>query len=365
MWRLAPPFLAHWGTQSPMTDIEQTTAPRPGEASKQPTARQTGVVQRFLLSNEFGLIVLIVVFTIIFASISPMFLSNFSLYAMGRTAAVNIMIGFAMMVVIVTGGLNLSVGAIGVCGAMFGGWLMQAAGLHWVPACFGALALGALLGAANGVMIVKSGLHSFIITLATMSVMFGAMIFMTQAESFREISPGFSALGRMKIINIWSPMLLTSIVVGVLLWAAFKFTRLGREILAAGANPKAAELSGIKVDRMVTYAHALSGLLAVLAGLMLVSRTGAAIPSMAGQLGQDWLLPAFLGPVLGGTVLTGGRISVLGTFLGAFLVTMLTTGLLLMQVGAFWVQTYLGLLLLIAVLLDLARRSYLARNKLV
>ena len=98
---------------------------------------------------------------------------------------------------------------------------------------------------------------------------------------------------------------------------------------------------------------------------MLVSRTGAAIPSMAGQLGQDWLLPAFLGPVLGGTLLTGGRVSVLGTFLGSFLVTMLTTGLLLMQVGAFWMQTYLGLLLLAAVLIDMVRRSYLTRRKLI
>jgi len=107
-----------------------------------------------------------------------------------------------------------------------------------------------------------------------------------------------------------------------------------------------------------------SGLAAV-AGLLLVARTGAAIPSMAGQLGQDWLLPAFLGPVLGGTLLTGGRVKVLGTLLGAFLVTMLTTGLLLLQVGAFWLQAFLGLLLLVAVLIDLARRSYLARRKLV
>ncbi|MEM8728738.1 MAG: ABC transporter permease [Pseudomonadota bacterium] len=346
-------------------NVEPNTAAQQAPLAQMTPSRQMGGLQRFLLSNEFGLIVLILVFTIVFTSISPMFLSKFSLYAMGRTAAVNIMIGFSMMVVIVTGGLNLAVGAIGVCGAMFGGWLMQAAGFHWVPACIGGLGMGALLGAVNGVMIVRSGLHSFIITLATMSVMFGAMIFLTQAESFREISPGFSALGRAKILNVLSPMLLTSAAIGVLLWLTFKFTTLGREILAAGANPKAAELSGIKVGHMITYSHALSGALAAVAGLMLVSRTGAAIPSMAGQLGQDWLLPAFLGPVLGGTLLTGGRISVLGTFLGAFLVTMLTTGLLLMQIGAFWVQSYLGLLLLVAVLLDLARRSYLTRNKLV
>lgn len=322
-------------------------------------------MRRLFLSNEFGLIVLIIAFAMVFSIISPMFLSKFSLYAMGRTAAVNIMIGYSMMVVIVTGGLNLSVGAIGVCGAMFSGWLMQEADFHWPFAVAGGLAMGGLLGAVNGVIIVRSGLHSFIITLATMSVMFGAMTFLTQAESFREISPSFSVLGRMKILATMSPILLISIAIGVFLWALFKFTTLGREILAAGANPKAAELSGVKVGRMIAISHSISGILAAVAGLMLVSRTGAAIPSMAGQLGQDWLLPAFLGPVLGGNLLTGGRISVFGTLLGAFLVTMLTTGLLLMQVGAFWIQTYLGLLLLLAVLLDLTRRSYLARNKLV
>lgn len=322
-------------------------------------------LSRFLLSNEFGLIVLIVLFGVIFSTLSPMFLSKFSLFALGRTAAVNIMIGFSMMVVIITGGLNLSVGAIGVGAAMFGGWLMEAFGLPWIPGVAGGLAMGAVLGAVNGVIIVRSGLHSFIITLATMSVFFGVMIFLTQAGSYREVPPTFAGFGRMKIAGSISPLLLTSAAIAVLLSVLFHFTALGRQMLAAGANQKAAELSGIRVDRMITYCHMLSGALAAVAGLMVVSRTGAAIPSMAGQLGQDWLLPAFLGPVLGGTLLTGGRVSVLGTLLGAFLVTMLTTGLLLMQVGAFWLQTYLGLLLLAAVLLDLARRSYLARRKLV
>ncbi|MEP3277192.1 MAG: ABC transporter permease [Stappiaceae bacterium] len=346
-----------------MSNIENENVAEPMAVPKQ--GRRFDPVKRFLLSNEFGLIVLIVVFAIIFSTVSPMFLSKFSLYALGRTAAVNIVIGFSMMIVIVTGGLNLAVGAIGVCAAMAGGWLMQAVGLHWIPALFGGLAIGGLLGAINGVVIVRSGLHSFVITLATMSIMFGIMIFLTQAESYREISPAFTAFGRMKLWGVVPPMLLVTIGIGILLWVLFAYGSLGRQILAAGASPSAAELSGIHVDRMIVWCHALSGILAGVAGFMLVSRTGAAIPSMAGQLGQDWLLPAFLAPVLGGTLLTGGRVSVLGTLLGGFLVTMLTSGLLLMQVGAFWMQTYLGLLLLLAVLLDLARRSYLSRNKLV
>jgi hypothetical protein len=135
--------------------------------------------------------------------------------------------------------------------------------------------------------------------------------------------------------------------------------------MAAGAKAEAAVLSGVRVGRIFILCHMLSGALAAVTALMVVARNGAAIPSMAGQLGQDWLLPAFLGPVLGGTLLTGGRVAVLGTFLGAALVTMLTNGLLLLQIGEFWVQACLGLLLLAAVLLDKARRTVLVRRGLV
>ncbi|MCX5496142.1 ABC transporter permease [Kaistia dalseonensis] len=320
---------------------------------------------RFYLTNEFGLLVLILLFATIFGLATSGFLSKFNLFTLGRVAAINVMIGFSMMVVIVTGGLNLAVGAIGVCAAMMCGWLIEDIGIVWPVAIVGGLALGAVLGFINGFAVVRSGLHSFIITLASMSIFFGGMIFLTRAESFRELPPFFSAFGRLKIYGVVSPLLLVAIVVGLLLIVMYRYTALGREMLAAGAKPEAAALSGVRVDRIIIICHMLSGVLAGLTALLLVARNGAAIPSMAGQLGQDWLLPAFLGPVLGGTLLTGGRVSVLGTFLGAVLVTMLTNGLLLLQVGEFWVQACLGVLLLIAVLIDKARRTFLARRRIV
>jgi ribose transport system permease protein len=109
----------------------------------------------------------------------------------------------------------------------------------------------------------------------------------------------------------------------------------------------------------------LTGALAALAGLMLTARTGAAVPSMAGHLGQDWLLPAFLAPVLGGTLLSGGRVSVIGTLLGAAFVTIMTSGLLLMRVGEFWILACLGLILLIAVLTDRLRQGVLRKRGLI
>lgn len=315
----------------------------------------------WLLTNEFGLLALILGFGVAFALGTPGFGSSFNLFTLGRVTAIDIMIGFSMMVVIATGGLNLSVGAIGVCSAMTFGWLSERAGLPLALALPGALALGGCLGAINGQLIVRSGLHSFIITLATMSVFFGVMVFATRAEAFRALPAAVAAFGKTRYLGYVSPLLIVSAAVGLGLAALYRLTPLGREMLAAGARAPAAELSGVRVGRTYVLCHSLSGVLAGVAALMVVARTGAALPSMAGDLGQDWLLPAFLGPVLGGAALAGGRVSVLGAFLGAALVSELTNGLLQFRVGEFWVQTYLGLLLLIAVLLDLGRRQFLAR----
>ncbi len=334
----------------------------PPSAEVPPAGRTSPM--KFYFTNEFGLFVLIVLFAVLFGTLTEGFLSTFNQFTLGRVAAINVMISFSMMVVIVTGGLNLAVGAIGVCAAMFCGWLLEGAGLPWPLAIVLALGMGALLGFVNGFVVVRTGLHSFIITLASMSIFFGVMIFLTRAQSFRALPPVFSDFGRSRLFGAVSPLLIVAVVVAIALAAFYRTTALGREMLAAGAKPEAATLSGVRVDRIFIICHMLSGGLAALTAMMVVARNGAAIPSMAGQLGQDWLLPAFLGPVLGGTLLSGGRVSVIGTFLGAVLVTMLTNGLLLLRIGEFWVQACLGLLLLTAVLLDKARRSWLAHRRI-
>ena len=110
----------------------------------------------------------------------------------------------------------------------------------------------------------------------------------------------------MKFFKTISPLLLISIAICIGLAMFYNLTTIGRQMLAAGANPRAAELSGIRTGRVIMACHVLTGALAAVAGLLVTARTGAAVPSMAGQLGQDWLLPAFLAPVLGGTLLWGG-----------------------------------------------------------
>jgi ribose transport system permease protein len=326
--------------------------------------RRPSVIQRILFSNELGLLVLIVVAFAIFASVLPGFTSPFSMFTVGRQIGIDTMIGLAMMAVIATGGLDLSVGAIGVCAAMTFGWLAERLGLPLAVAVPGAVLFGAALGWINGVAVVRSGVHSFIITLASMSIFFGVMIFLTRAEAYRGLPPEVAAFGRLKLGRV-SSLLLVSLAACAALSMLYRFTTLGRRMLAAGANRRAAEVSGVRTGCIFIACHMLTGALAAAAGLMVTARVGAAVPSLAGQLGQDWLLPAFLAPVLGGTLLSGGRVAVIGTLLGAAFADIITAGLLQLRVGEFWIQAFLGLMLLTAVLADRGRHVLLRRRGLV
>lgn len=304
-------------------------------------------------STSMGLFVIIALFWVFFASLAPGFLKPFNLNSLGRSLAIDIVIGFSQMVVLATGGMNLSVGAIGVCGVMMVGYLLQTLGLPIPVALAGALLTGAALGWLNGFAIVKSGVNSFIITLASASLFSGGMLILTKALPFNALPPEVGVFGRANFFGV-PALMYVAVGIGAALFVLYRFTVLGREILAAGANPRAAAMSGVPVDRVIVISHTLSGLLAAAAALMLTARLGAAMPSVGGD---DWLLPSFLAPVLGGTLLAGGFVSVIGAMLGAALVTTIRSGLLVLQVGNFWLQLFLGVILLAAVLLERYRST--------
>jgi ribose transport system permease protein len=261
------------------------------------------------------------------------------------------------MVVLATGGMNLSVGSIGVCVVMTGGYLMQVVGLSVPFACALGLVLGGALGWLNGFTIARSGVNSFIVTLASANLFSGAMLILTQATPLNALPRSVGAFG-----GGWvSPMLAVAVAIGLALIVFYRYSVIGRQSLATGANQRAAEMSGVPVGRRIIAAHALSGVLAGVAGLLTVARVGAAMPAVGGQ---DWLLPSFLGPVLGGAALAGGFVSVVGTMLGAALVTTIRSGLLVMGIGNFWLDLFLGLFLLAAVLIQRYRGALSLRSRM-
>lgn len=313
-------------------------------------------------SNIAGLIIAIALFVLAFGLLANGFLSKVNLYSISRSIGINGVIGLAMMTVLVTGGLNLGLGAIGVCSAMAAGWALQSLGLGIVPSLLLAVVTGAALGAVNGVIVVTTRLHSFVVTLATMSIFFGTMILLSGAQGFNALPRVLTQFGRIRMYGVVSPLLLILLLVAAVLFYIYRYTAFGREMLAAGANPFAAKLSGLPVERLFVYCHALCGGIGAVAGVMASLRNGAIVPSMAGPLGADWLLPAFLAPVLGGTLLTGGAVSVVGAVLGCVFVEIITSGLYMLQIGEFWIQTALGIVLLGAILLERGRAAMALRR---
>ena len=308
-------------------------------------------------SNTAGLVIAIAVFTLGFHLLAHGFTSRVNIYSVTRSIGIDGVIGLAMMTVLVTGGLNLALGAIGVCSAMAVGWALQVVGLPVAVSMLLGVVTGAVLGAINGLIVVTTRLHSFVVTLATMSIFFGTMVLLSGSNGFNALPGELTGFGRMRLYGMVSPLLLALFAVAAVLFYIYRYTAFGREMLAAGANPFAAKLSGLPVERLFVWCHALCGGIGAIAGVMASLRNGAVVPSMAGPLGADWLLPAFLAPVLGGTLLTGGSGSVLGAGLGCVFVEIITSGLYMLQIGAFWIQTALGLVLLGAILLERGRAA--------
>lgn len=314
---------------------------------------------RFL--DRTGLLAVIVIFWAIFIVFAEGFLNRVTIFGLSRTVAVTAVIGLSQMVVLGIGQMNLAVGAIGGMIAVFTGWLMQGVGLPVWAAIVVALLFAAFTGWINGLIITKTGINSFIVTLGMGSVVTGLVFILTKAEAFRDLPKAYTSFGKVRWVKFgWlelSPLIFIALAVAGLLALIYKGTTFGRWMLATGANPRAAELSGVPVNFVIQATHALSGLLAGAAGIMLVSRLGSALPS----IGENWLLPSFAAPIVGGTLLSGGAVAVFGTLLGALLIESVSVGLTLMNVPSFWIQLFIGLVLLLAVLIDRARTVAVSR----
>lgn len=316
------------------------------------------------LWDRVGLASIVLTSWLIFAVFTEGFTSQFNIYSVGRLVSILIVVGLSQMVVIGIAGMNLAVGAMGGVVAMFLGWLMEQWGIPWPLAIVLAVGFGGLLGAVNGILIVKTGISGFVITLGTAGVFSGAMYILTKVEAFRILPQGFLDFGKVKIFGFISPLVLMMLAVVVLLFIGYRSTTFGRQMLAVGANARAARVSGVPVERIVVLTHVLSGALAGLAGIMLVLRIGSAIPSIGTAGGGDWLLPSFAAPAIGGTLLAGGSVSVVGTFFGGLLLGSIENGLTLLNTPGFWVQLSTGLVLLIAVILDRARTVAVERSRI-
>jgi ribose transport system permease protein len=303
-----------------------------------------------LRADWLGLLLLVVLGGGALGLARPAFLTAYSLDVILVSFCLTAVYALGQGVIIAIGHMNLALGAIGCLVAIAFGGAMQVWHFPvWLATIFG-LGIGTACGFANGWLTWRSGLTSFIITLATLSIFKGVALGITEAQPFYAIPASVKAFGSVR----WGPlpaMLLVSVPIVIATGVFLSRMIPGRQMLAYGGNPNAAELSGISRARVVMLAHTLSGTLAAVAGMLTVARLQNATPS----IGDEWLIASFAAPVIGGAVLTGGRLSVVGTCLGVLVVALIGQALVLLAVDPFYVQVLLGLLILGAVGLNRLR----------
>lgn len=297
-------------------------------------------------ARDYGIVLALVAMIVLLSTTTSTFLTQQNLVNLFDQIAVIGIFACAIALCMIAGVFDLSVTAIAALSAIAGINVMNSLGL--VPGVLTAVALGALMGALNGIAVSFGRIHSFIATLASSMVFRGVAIVVTGGQivsSESDILGGLS--GRSPILDItWSSWLFTlvAVIIGVIVWK----TLYGRALYAVGGNPASAKLSGISVARTQTSAFMISGGMSALAGLILASRSGAAQPNMAS--GME--LTAIAAVVIGGVALTGGVGAIWRAVLGVLLLQLIGNGLNLLGLPSTYQQVVQGALIIFAVALD-------------
>ncbi|MER9485008.1 ABC transporter permease [Mesorhizobium sp. M0220] len=311
-----------------------------------------------------------------FSIAAPNFLSAANLILVSKHVALNAFLAMGMTFVIITGGIDLSVGSIvGLCGMVAGYLVLNGIDLqvgytiyfNVFEIALITLAVGILIGAVNGLLITRLNVAPFIATLGVLYVARGLALLSSDGRTFPNLvgkpelgTTGFGFLGAGRLLGL--PVALWILLV-VALGAAYlaKYTPLGRHIFAVGGNERAARISGVRVNMVKMFVYMFSGFCAAIVGLIISSELMASHPAT----GESFELNAIAAAVLGGTSMSGGRGTIGGTIVGAFVIGILSDGLVMMGVSSFWQMVIKGLVIIVAVVVDQAQRRLQSRVTLM
>ncbi|ADN76916.1 ribose ABC transporter membrane protein [Ferrimonas balearica DSM 9799] len=305
------------------------------------------------LKNQKALLALLVLIAVV-STLNDQFFTTGNLMNILRQTSVNAIIAVGMTLVILTAGIDLSVGAVlALCGAL--GASMVGLELPLAVTLVATLLFGLFLGSLNGLLVAKGKVQAFIATLVTMTAIRGLTMVYTDGRpistGFTDASDAFAFLGTGYLFGVPMPVwLMLLCFVGA--WFLLNHTRLGRYIYAIGGNEAAARLSGIRVDRVKVAVYGISGMMAALAGLIVTSRLSSAQPTA----GTAYELDAIAAVVVGGASLAGGRGFIWGTLVGALIIGFLNNALNLLDVSSYYQMIAKAAVILLAVLAD--RKSH-------
>ena len=302
--------------------------------------------------QKLGPIFALVIMCAALAMMSPAFRTVGNVLDVVRQVSINAIISFGMTLTILLGGIDLSVGSVLAVSSVLTALLMKDGHGAILAMAVGLLA-GATMGSVNGLIIAKGKVAPFIATLGSMTLLRGVALVLSKGSPMSHFtSDFFSLLGGGYLLHLIPLPVVWMLIIFSLFWFALTKTVFGRHVYATGGSAEAARLSGVKTDRVQILAYTISGAMAAVAGAILTSRLDSAQPTA----GAGYELDAITAVVLGGTRLSGGRGWIVGTLVGALLIGVLNNGLNLIGVSAFYQQIAKGSVILMAVLLDRARK---------
>jgi ribose transport system permease protein len=309
--------------------------------------------------KRFQSLIALVVLCIVLSLMSDKFFTTDNGLNVLRQIAVNICIATGMTLVVLTAGIDLSVGSVlALCGAVAAGLLKSGIeipsgdlfiGFTVIGALLAGMLLGAVLGWWNGFAITKFNVPPFVATLAMLTIARGLTMLYTKGHPISNLGKSFAFIGSGSLLGIPTPVWIAILVVLSAVFITQK-TRMGRYIYAIGGNEQAAKLSGINISKIKIIVYSMAGALAALGGIIVTARLDSAQPNA----GMSYELDAIAAVVIGGTSLSGGKGSIWGTVMGAIIIGVLNNGLVLLNVSPFWQQVVKGTVILLAVIIDKA-----------
>jgi erythritol transport system permease protein len=326
-----------------------------------------------ILFQMRALIALIIIFTF-FATFSSSFLTSSNLIILAKQAAINAILGIGMTFVILAGGIDLSVGSIvGLSGMVAGALISKGLVLEafnvviyfnvWIVMLI-AVGVGMLVGLINGLIITRFNVAPFIATLGTLYIARGLALLSNNGATFPNLvgaeelgNTGFPLLGAGRVLELPYSIVIMIVLGLIAIFIASK-TPFGRQVYAIGGNERAAKLSGVQVKKVTMLTYVISGFCAAIVGLVIASQLVSAHPAN----GESFELNAIAAVVLGGTSLSGGRGTIFGTILGAFVIGVLNNGMVIEGVSSFWQTVITGVVIIFAVIIDQVQQKLQERK---
>ncbi len=320
--------------------------------SRKPKSATPGFIKP--IQNNLGIFISLVVICVILTFASEHFLTYRNIINVLQQISTNAIMSFGMTLVILLGGIDLSIGAVLALSGISSMALMGRMSVPLVPALILGVLIGTLVGAFNGLFITKLKMPPFIVTLSSMNITRGLSKVLTSGKPIYVQDERLMVIGNGKLADLIPYQVIYMLIIFVILFYMLNFTRYGKHIYATGGNSEAAVFSGVNTKRVILLAYIISGTIAGLAGIFTSARLYSGLPTM----GEGAEMDAIASVVLGGTMMSGGSGTLGGTLIGALIIGVMNNGLNLLGVNSYWQEIAKGFIILLAIFIDIVKHEY-------